>query len=407
MEGLVRDKFKRNTKAREILLSTGRLRLIFVNQHNDTTWGVCGDKGQNKLGKLLELVRRDALAGKDTEQWCRVRFNLPAAEDMAVVISASKGGVAVAEHVVEGKNIVRMGKLPENDVLMQHPSVSREHALLVVDRDIGACLVDLGASNGCFVNGKRLMPFVPERVSLGSEGMTFGASKRTYTLTRLETELREARRQELYDRMRDPTVGKGDNSKATVYVGNLLPTVSEGRLRDFFNDCGDIESVRLPKDSTTGEGRGIAFVCFTREESVVQALKMHLDEIDGRAVKVKRSESKAPGPHGGRGRGGGGGGGPFHDIRGNERRAGEQSAHSSGGARVWGLGAGSGAGAETTKLFEEVAAKTKALAAAAVAANVGVTVGRDRKGGGDGGTLGWQSRWGNADEGADHKRRRE
>lgn len=37
---------------------------------------------------------------------------------------------------------------------MAHPSVSRSHALLVVDRSFGAFLVDLGASNGSFVDGR-------------------------------------------------------------------------------------------------------------------------------------------------------------------------------------------------------------------------------------------------------------
>lgn len=46
------------------------------------------------------------------------------------------------------------GKLPENEVVMAHPSVSRSHALLVVDRTLGAFLIDLGASNGSFVDGR-------------------------------------------------------------------------------------------------------------------------------------------------------------------------------------------------------------------------------------------------------------
>lgn len=49
---------------------------------------------------------------------------------------------------------------------MAHPSVSRSHALLVVDKTLGAFLIDLGASNGSFVDGRvneadncRLMSF--------------------------------------------------------------------------------------------------------------------------------------------------------------------------------------------------------------------------------------------------------
>ena len=46
------------------------------------------------------------------------------------------------------------GKLTDNEVVMAHPSVSRSHALLVVDRTFGAFLVDLGASNGSFLDGR-------------------------------------------------------------------------------------------------------------------------------------------------------------------------------------------------------------------------------------------------------------
>lgn len=51
-------------------------------------------------------------------------------------------------------NFVHSGKLPDNEVVMAHPSVSRSHALLVVDKTLGAFLIDLGASNGSFVDGR-------------------------------------------------------------------------------------------------------------------------------------------------------------------------------------------------------------------------------------------------------------
>lgn len=47
---------------------------------------------------------------------------------------------------------------------MAHPSVSRSHALLVVDKKLGAFLVDLGASNGSFVDGRVRQPSKPVAV---------------------------------------------------------------------------------------------------------------------------------------------------------------------------------------------------------------------------------------------------
>lgn len=54
------------------------------------------------------------------------------------------------------------GKLADNEVVMAHPSVSRSHALLVVDRTLGAFLVDMGASNGSFLDGRVSVPFIFE-----------------------------------------------------------------------------------------------------------------------------------------------------------------------------------------------------------------------------------------------------
>lgn len=67
-------------------------------------------KGENKLGKLLERVRADALAGKDTDVWCSMRFQLATPLDVAVDFAVTKGGEVVAEPSFEGKPIVRMGE---------------------------------------------------------------------------------------------------------------------------------------------------------------------------------------------------------------------------------------------------------------------------------------------------------
>eukprot|EP00904_Undaria_pinnatifida_P012455 jgi/Undpi1/833/HiC_scaffold_10.g04297.m1 len=294
VEALIRDKFRRNAKAREILIGTGRVKLVYTNSHEDRVWGVCGGKGENKLGKLLERVRADALAGKDTDVWCSMRFQLATPLDVAVDFAVTKGGEVVAEPSFEGKPIVRMGKLTDNEVVMAHPSVSRSHALLVVDRTFGAFLVDLGASNGSFLDGRRVTPYVPEPVKAGGALLTFAKSKRTYTLTRVETDLREAKKNLLYANMSDPTASVGQpEPDSTVYVGNLEPSVTEDDLREFFADCGNIASIRIPQDKDTGRMRGIAFVAFTKHVGVLQALALHMDDLKGQSIKIRRADAKA------------------------------------------------------------------------------------------------------------------
>eukprot|EP00752_Nemacystus_decipiens_P007171 g6421.t1 len=292
VEALVRDKFRRNAKARETLVGTGRVKLVYTNAHDDRVWGVCGGKGDNKLGKLLERVRADALSGKDTEVWCTMRFELALPLDVEVALAVSKAGQIVAEPSFEGKPIIRMGKLPDNEVVMAHPSVSRSHALLVVDKTLGAFLIDLGASNGSFVDGRRITPYVPEPIKAGGAGLTFAKSKRTYTLTRVETALREAKKGQLYAKMSDPmaSVGRPDPD-STIYVGNLEPSTTEEDLREFFAESGEIASVRIPQDKETGKMRGIAFVAFTKHTGVLHALTLHMDDLNGQSVKIRRADT--------------------------------------------------------------------------------------------------------------------
>ncbi|CAM9331677.1 unnamed protein product [Ectocarpus sp. 8 AP-2014] len=299
-EALVRDKFRRNAKAREVLVGTGRVKLVYTNTHDDRFWGVCTGKGENKLGKLLERVRADALAGKDTEAWCATRFQLALPLDVMVGFAVSKAGKIVADPSFEGKPVIRMGKLADNEVVMAHPSVSRSHALLVVDRSLGAFLVDLGASNGSFVDGRRISPYVPEPIKAGGAGLTFAKSKRTYTLTQVETDLREAKKGRLYASMSDPMASAAQpDPDSTVYVGNLDPSVTEDDIREFFVECGAIVSVRIPQDKETGKMRGIAFVAFAKHSGVLQALTLHMDDLKGQSVKIRRADTAKPRDNGG------------------------------------------------------------------------------------------------------------
>jgi ribA/ribD-fused uncharacterized protein len=59
MYDCVKDKFERNEELKKKLLSTGQTQLIEGNWWDDTYWGVCEGKGQNKLGKILMQVREE------------------------------------------------------------------------------------------------------------------------------------------------------------------------------------------------------------------------------------------------------------------------------------------------------------------------------------------------------------
>lgn len=58
MREILRTKF-RQPMLREYLLGTGEKKLVEGNHWGDTFWGVCRNKGQNWLGKLLMEVRKE------------------------------------------------------------------------------------------------------------------------------------------------------------------------------------------------------------------------------------------------------------------------------------------------------------------------------------------------------------
>lgn len=76
MEGLLRDKFRRDGALRERLFRTERMNLIATNTWGETFWGVCAGKGSNTLGKLLMKLREEARLGSDVDEWLASSFDL-------------------------------------------------------------------------------------------------------------------------------------------------------------------------------------------------------------------------------------------------------------------------------------------------------------------------------------------
>jgi RNA recognition motif-containing protein len=113
-----------------------------------------------------------------------------------------------------------------------------------------------------------------------------------------------------------------------IYVGNLALEVSEEQLREAFAAFGEVASVKIIRDGTTGESRGFGFVGMPSEtEAQAAVTEMNGKEFQGQALSVEpgRTRTVSPGfrsrrPGGGqhrgqRGRPGGRGG----DRRGGNR----------------------------------------------------------------------------------------
>jgi RNA recognition motif-containing protein len=113
---------------------------------------------------------------------------------------------------------------------------------------------------------------------------------------------------------------------AKLYVGGLsYSTTSEG-LREFFAQCGTVQSATVITDRFSGQSRGFGFVEMSSAEEAQKAIgQLNGRELDGRRLTVAISNPQAPrsGGGGGGGRPGGGrGGGPGRGPGGGGRDSG-------------------------------------------------------------------------------------
>lgn len=73
-----------------------------------------------------------------------------------------------------------------------------------------------------------------------------------------------------------------------MFVGNLSFDAQEEDLWNFFKDSGDIENVRIIRDSKTNLGKGFAYVQFQDRASVDVALRLHETKMGTRKLRVVR-----------------------------------------------------------------------------------------------------------------------
>jgi RNA recognition motif-containing protein len=99
-----------------------------------------------------------------------------------------------------------------------------------------------------------------------------------------------------------------------LYVGGLSYSTTSETLREYFAQCGTVESASVITDKFSGQSRGFGFVEMATAEEAQRAIsELNGKDLDGRKITVNVSNPRAPGGGGGRGPGGprgGGGRGP-------------------------------------------------------------------------------------------------
>jgi RNA recognition motif-containing protein len=88
-----------------------------------------------------------------------------------------------------------------------------------------------------------------------------------------------------------------------LYVGNLPYETTESDLQALFEAAGQVSTINIVRDRTTGQARGFAFVEMSDVESAQRAInELDKQQYGGRSLTVNEAKPMTP-----RGNGGGGG----------------------------------------------------------------------------------------------------
>jgi hypothetical protein len=102
---------------------------------------------------------------------------------VAYRLEVLKGGAVVGALALEGQSAFTCGRSPECDILLEHPSCSRLHAVLQFKPGPAGevFLFDCGSTHGSFVNKRQLRAHAHAPLAVGDH-LRFGASSRAYVL---------------------------------------------------------------------------------------------------------------------------------------------------------------------------------------------------------------------------------
>ncbi|XP_063542050.1 uncharacterized protein LOC134750739 [Cydia strobilella] len=89
---------------------------------------------------------------------------------------------------------------------------------------------------------------------------------------------------------RSGSTGAEHDPRHSVFVGNIPFALEDEGLREKFDKCGEIESVRIVRDKKTNAGKGFGYVNFTSRDGVELALALTDEDltIKNRIMRVKR-----------------------------------------------------------------------------------------------------------------------
>ena len=81
----------------------------------------------------------------------------------------------------------------------------------------------------------------------------------------------------------------------TLFCGNLSFSIDEDTMRGFFQECGEVSSIRWLEDKETGQFKGCGFVEFANPEaSLDKAAELNGKELLGRTIRLDFATPRKP-----------------------------------------------------------------------------------------------------------------
>lgn len=117
-----------------------------------------------------------------------------------------------------------------------------------------------------------------------------------------------------------------------IFIGSLPFSLEETDLKEYFEEYGEVSSVKIISDKFTGRSKGFGFVEMPDDEAAKKAIEeLNGTEVGGRTIVVnvaeERKDSRKGGFGGGGSRGGYGRGGGGFNKGGNNRGGGNRDSN--------------------------------------------------------------------------------
>ncbi|MCO5612407.1 hypothetical protein L7F22_066674 [Adiantum nelumboides] len=109
-----------------------------------------------------------------------------------------------------------------------------------------------------------------------------------------DTHLIDGRTVEIKRSIPRESMVKGPRTKK-IFVGGLLPSVTEGEFKSYFSQFGKVVENQIMLEHGTGRSRGFGFITFDDEQVVDNLLSDgRAFELGGKQVEIKKAEPKKP-----------------------------------------------------------------------------------------------------------------